>query len=217
MEEKRDIKAQLVYLLRIESSLKAKWTFGGSLIGILAYFVLSPVNLPEYNFSGLDLGITVIPIKGGIDIGLVVISIIAAFCGPLAGFFVGFIGSLGADILYTQQIIGFGSINFAFGMLGFIIGIPRYTKDDGFADGRKIAYLILFSVFGYLLMTVFYLLGLIVIAGHSFEGALLYNFAPYFSITLLSLFLFAPVIIRILEILMIEGFKIWESRVKTSQ
>ncbi|UCG02955.1 MAG: ECF transporter S component [Candidatus Heimdallarchaeota archaeon] len=215
MEEKKDLKTQLLYLLRLESTLISKWTFGGALIGILAYFVFSSVKLPEYTFTGLDLGITVIPVKGGIDLGLVVISISAAYCGPLAGFLVGFVGSLGADFLYTQQIVAFGSVNFAFGILGFIIGIPRYMKEDGFADGNKIALLILFSFIGYLSMTFLYLIGLMLIAGQSLEGTLLYNFAPNFSIILISLLLFAPVIARIGEILMIEGLKIWDSKIKT--
>ncbi len=215
MEEKTTLKSQLLSFLRVESSRMTKWTTGGTLIGIIAYFILALIDLPKYTFMGLNLGITVIPIKGGIDLGLVVIVLVAAFCGPLAGFFVGLIGSLGADILYTQQIIALGGVNLALGMLGFIVGIPHYTKDEGFADGKKIALLILFTLAGYFLMTIFYLVSLIVIAGQSFEGTLLFNFAPYFSITLISLLLFAPVAVRISEIIVNEGMKILESRVET--
>lgn len=215
MEENTTLKIKILSFLRIESISMTKWTTGGILIGIIAYFVFAPLELPRYTFLGLDLGITVIPITGGVDLGLVIIVLIAAFCGPLAGFLVGFFGSLGANILYTQQIVAFGSINFAFGMLGFIVGIPRYTQDEGFADGQKLAKLILLILAGYFLMILLYLLSLIVIAGQSFEGTLLYNFAPSFSITLISLFLFAPVLVRITEIIINEGMRILESRVGT--
>ncbi len=215
MEENTTFKNKILSLLRIESVPMTKWTTGGTLIGIIAYFVFAPLELPNYTFMGLDLGITVIPITGGVDLGLVIIVLIAAFCGPLAGFFVGFFGSLGVSILYTQQIIALGFINFAFGMLGFIVGIPRYTQAEGFADGRKIAQLLLLILAGYFLMIILYLLGLIMIAGQSFEGTLLYNFAPSFSITLISLFLFAPVLVRISEIIINESIKILESRVET--
>ena len=216
MEEKATFKTTLLSFLRLETLTMTKWTTGGTLIGIIAYFIIALIDLPKYTFMGLDLGITVIPIKGGLDLGLVVIVLIAAFCGPLAGFFVGLIGSLGADILYTQQIIALGGTNLALGLLGFVVGIPHYTKDEGFAEGKKIAILILFTFTGYLLMTIFYLISLIVIAGQSFEGTLLYNFAPYFSITLFSLLLFAPVAVRISEIIIQFSTKFLETQVKTS-
>ncbi|UCE12690.1 MAG: hypothetical protein JSV04_10910 [Candidatus Heimdallarchaeota archaeon] len=216
MEEEQTIKAQVLSLLRLESNAMAKWTFGGTLMGILTYFVTVSIKLPEYTFTGLDLGITVIPITGGINLGLVVITIVAALCGPLAGFLVAFFGSLGANILYTQQIVALGGVNFAFGMLGFIVGIPRYRKGDGFADGKTIAKLLLFTLLAYLLMTVLYLISLLMLASQSFEGTLLYNFAPSFTVTLFSLFLFAPVFVRISEVIITEGSKFWESKAEAS-
>jgi hypothetical protein len=183
-----------------------------SIIGILVYILIYSIKFPQYTFFGIDLGITTFPIKGGIDLPIVVIILIAVFCGPLTGFTVGFFGSLGADILFTNQLIVFGTINFSFGILGFIVGIPRYTQDQGFADGRKMAILLLYSFIGFLLMNFIYLVSLLVIANQSFVATLLYNFLPYFTIWVISLFLIAPVVVRITEIIIFQVMELWESR-----
>ncbi len=208
MDEQNLEKNKILTILRLESNKMIQWTVGGSIVGFISYLLLSQLNLPTYNFTGLDLGITVIPIDGGINLGLIIITLIAAFCGPIAGFVVGFFGTLGVDLLFYNQLIALGTLNLSFGLLGFIIGIPRYTDNEGFTDGKKLGKLMLFSLAGYLVMTILYLIGLIVIANQSFEGTLLYNFAPYFSITLISLFIFAPVFVRITDIVIKQGIEL---------
>ena len=208
MSEQKSNKNPVLAFLRLDSNKMIQWTVGGAIIGIISYLLFSQLKLPTYNFTGLDLGIIVIPINGGINLGLVIIALVAAFCGPLAGFVVGFFGTLGFDLLFYNQLIALGTLNLAFGLLGFIIGIPRYTDNEGFTDGKKLGKLMLFSLAGYLVMTILYLIGLIVIANQSFEGTLLYNFTPYFSITLISLFIFAPVFVRIADIVIKEGIEL---------
>ncbi|MHA2334165.1 MAG: hypothetical protein ACXAEU_19210 [Candidatus Hodarchaeales archaeon] len=187
-----NVKNKLLQFLRLDSSSKIKMTAIGSIIGILAFILLDLIVLPEYFLMGL--------LKVTVDMAIVVIPIVAAFCGPLAGFITGFFGSLGADLLYNQQVVALGSINFALGMLGFIIGIPKYTEDNGFADGRKLVKLILFTIAGFLIAVIIYLISLLVIANQSFLGTLLYNFLPFFSVSFISLVLIAPVAVRITEI-----------------
>ncbi|MHA2279056.1 MAG: ECF transporter S component [Candidatus Kariarchaeaceae archaeon] len=198
----------ILLFLRLESNKMIQWTIGGSIVGFISYLLFSQLNLPTYTFTGLDLGITVIPIVGGINLGLVIIALVAAFCGPLAGFIVGFCGTLGVDFLFYNQLIALGSLNLAFGLLGFIVGIPRYNIEEGFTDGKKLGKLMLFTLAGYIVMTILYLISLIVIAKQSFQGTLLYNFAPYFSISLISLFIFAPVFVRIADIVIKQGIEL---------
>lgn len=149
---------------------------------------------------------------GGVYLGLVVIILVAAFYGPFAGFSVGFIGYLGSEILFSQQIVAFGMVGLSFGILGLIVGIPRYTKNEGFVNGQTLGKMMLFTLLGYLLMTMFYLTSLIVVASQSFNGTLLYNFAPYFSITLFSFFLFAPLFVRVFEVVLNEAKKYWNTK-----
>ncbi|NHJ01851.1 MAG: hypothetical protein EAX86_06880 [Candidatus Heimdallarchaeota archaeon] len=212
MVEHSNFRNSLLSFLRLESANEAKWTLSGIILGSIIYIFVSPVTLPSYTFFGLDLGITVIPITGGLYLGLVVIILVASFYGPLAGLLVGFIGHLGSEILFTQQIVAMGMVGLSFGMLGFIVGIPRYAKNEGFANGKNLGKMMLFTLIGYFLMTMLYLVSLMVVANQSFDGTLLYNFVPYFSITILSLFLFAPVFVRVYDILIAEAKKYWKAK-----
>lgn len=216
MTETMNSRTRILSIFRLESSTTIVRTIVGTLAGTLSYMLVYLIEFPQYSFFGIDLGLTIFPIKGGIDFPMVVIVIIAAFCGPLAGFIVGFFGSLGVDLLFSHQLIVFGSINVAFCILGFIVGIPHYSHNEGFVNGKKLAILMLFTFFGFLIMNIIYLVSLLVIANQSFVATLLYNFLPYFSIWVISLFLIAPVVVRIAEIVFDQGMKLWTSRTETN-
>ncbi|MHA1226587.1 MAG: ECF transporter S component [Candidatus Hodarchaeales archaeon] len=183
--------------LRLDSKNNVYFTIVGSIVGIFLYLVMGFINFPEVTYMGLDLGLAVVPIKGGIDLPLVIIVVVAALCGPLAGFVVGFTGSLVSDIIFYQQIIALTIVNIAFGLLGLIIGIPKYKSGEGFSDGKTVGKLILFGFLGFLAMFVVYLIALIGVANQSFEGTLLFNVLPYFTIWLITLLLIGPVVVWI--------------------
>jgi hypothetical protein len=212
MSEQSKLKDSLLTFLRLDTANEIKWTLSGIILGTIFYIIVSQVTLSSYTFFGLDLGITVIPITGGLYLSLIVIILVAAFHGPLAGLSVGFIGHLGSEILFTHQIVAMGMVGLSFGILGLIVGIPRYTYNEGFANGKNLGKMMLFTLIGYLLMTMFYLAILIVVVKQSFNATLLYNFAPYFSITILTLFLFAPIFVRVFEMVIDETKKFWEAK-----
>jgi len=167
-------------------------TLVGAIAGVVGYVVLNIVSLPEYKLMGF---VTV-----RIDLALLVIPLTAAFLGPLAGFLVGLFGTLGADVLLAQQIVAFGAVDLAYGLLGLIIGIPRYTQRDGFSRTRTLGKLILVSLAGFVVMIIVYLFGLIVIAGQNIMSTMLFNFLPFFSVPLITVVIVAPVAVRLADI-----------------
>jgi hypothetical protein len=168
-------------------------TLIGTLAGILSYIILYVITLPSYKLMGM---LTV-----QISLALLAIPVAAAFFGPLSGFLVGLLGTLGADALFTQQIIALGVIDLSFGLLGFITGIPHYTEGEGFSKGRRLGKLILFMMAGFVVMTIVYLGGLLVVAGQNLLSVILYNFLPFFSVSLVTLLVVAPVAVRLADIL----------------
>lgn len=183
---------RLLRFLRLDTHESIKRTLIGTTAGILSYLILFLIVLPSFKVMGL---LTV-----QIDLALLVIPVAAGFFGPLAGFMVGLFGTLGADILFTQQIIALGVIDLSYGLLGFIAGIPRYTQGEGFSNGRTLGKFILFTMVGFAVMVIVYLAGLILIAGQNFLSAFLYNFLPFFSVSLLTLLIISPVAVRLTDI-----------------
>jgi hypothetical protein len=186
-------KEKVLYFCRFHTREEILRTFLGALIGVTCHIALYLLKLPSYKLIGL---LTV-----RIDLAILVIPIVAAFFGPLAGLLVGLFGTLGADGLFAQHIIALGLINLSYGLLGFIVGIPHYTEGEGFSKGRTLGKLILSMIGGYLVMALIYLGGLIVIAGQNVLPTLLYNFLPFFSASLITLFIVAPVAVRLTDIL----------------
>jgi uncharacterized membrane protein len=202
MSQEKPLKNKIMEIIRVSSKELLYWTVGGSIIGVVVYFILGLIRFPSVTYFGLDLGLAVFPITGGVDLPLIWTAIVAVFCGPLAGFLTGYFGSLLIDFLIFEQIIAITSINLSIGLAGLIIGIPNYLRDEGFSDGRRLAKLVAYSFLGFIVMFLGLLIGYLVIAGQSFEGSLLYNILPYFTIWLLSLVVIGPVIIRILAFLL---------------
>jgi uncharacterized membrane protein len=157
------------------------------MLGIIGYIILYLIELPSFKIMGL---LTI-----QINLALLVIPIVAVFYGPLAGFLVGFLGTLSTDALFVQQVIAFGIINLAYALLGFIIGIPHYLEDDGFSKWRRIAKLFLFTLAGFVVMSILYVTSLLLIVGQNVLTVLLYNFLPFFSVSLITLLIVSPAVV----------------------
>jgi uncharacterized membrane protein len=191
MAGKRSIGEQARQIIRLESRESVLRTLVGTIVGVAIYVILNLVSLPEYKLMGI---VTV-----GISLSLLVIPLAAAFLGPLAGFLVGLLGTLGVDVLLTQQIVAFGTVNLAYGLLGLIIGVPCYTQRKGFSKSRTLGKLILASLSGFLVMILVYLVGLIVIAGQNILPTMLFNFLPFSSVSLITLVIVAPVAVSLVD------------------
>ena len=190
----------LMKLLRIHTSDHQRWLLEGIILGFILYLIFNFFELPKIIIGGL---ITI-----QIDLAIIVIPVVAALIGPLGGLVVGFFGSIVSDLLITHQIIALGGVNIALGIFGFIVGLPEY-KLNNFSDGRKLAKYILFVFIGWICLIILYLGSLLMIANQSFEGTLLYNFLPFFFVSLISLLIISPVCVRIAEILILQIKKYW--------
>jgi uncharacterized membrane protein len=189
--EKRSGRERALHFFRLQTREEAMRTVLGGLLGAIFYITLNVVDLPGYRLMG------VVTIQ--IDPAILAIPVAAAFFGPLAGLLAGLLGSAGADALFTQQVVALGLINVSFGLLGFIAGIPRYAK--GFSSGRALAKVVLFTMAGFVVMALVYLGALILVAGQNMLPTLLYNFLPFFTVSLIMLFLVTPVAVRIIDAL----------------
>jgi hypothetical protein len=187
---------RLSHFFRLDSGESIKRTVFGIVAGILSYLILYLIVLPSFKVMGL---LTV-----QVNLSLLAIPVAAGFFGPLAGLIVGLFGTLGADILFTQQIIALGLIDLSYGLLGLITGIPRYTEGEGFSRGRTLGKFILFTMAGFVVMVMVYLAGLILVAGQNVLSAILYNFLPFFSVSLLTLLVVSPAAVRLVD--MVAGY-----------
>jgi hypothetical protein len=192
-QEKRREPSRILNFLRLQTRQEIFKTLLGTLAGIACYVLLYTIALPSYKLMGL---ITV-----QVSLALLAIPVAAAFFGPTTGFLVGLLGTLTADALFTQQIIALGVIDLSYGLLGFTIGIPHYNEGEGFSKGRRLGKLILFILAGFLLMTIVFLGALLVIAGQNLLSVILYNFLPFFSVSLVTLSVVAPVAVRLVDML----------------
>lgn len=191
MGEKRGARERLLRFFRLQTRADAIRSLLGGFLGAVFYIALYAVELPSYKVMDM---ITV-----QMDPAILAIPVAAAFFGPLAGLLAGLLGSTGADALFTQQVVALGLINVSYGLLGFIAGIPRYPK--GFASGRSLAKVLLFTLAGFAVMALVYLGALILVAGQNMLPTLLYNFLPFFTVSLITLFVATPVAVRILDAL----------------
>ncbi|MHA2250775.1 MAG: hypothetical protein ACXAD7_10445 [Candidatus Kariarchaeaceae archaeon] len=185
-------KTSITEVLRLNSKNNRLSILIFILSGTLLLVLLDAFSLPEYR-----MGLFTIQI----DLAILVIPLSAIFGGPLAGLFVGFFGTMISDTLYFDQIIAYGGINIAFGIFGFIVGIPNYFRENGFANSKNIRKLLLYTLLGFIALIMLYLFSLIIIAKQSLEGTLLYNFIPFFSVSLISLMLYTPILARLFEFL----------------
>jgi uncharacterized membrane protein len=189
--KKRNWREMALNLLRLQTRGEILRTVLGGLFGALFYVALYQLDLPSFRLMGV---ITV-----QLDPAILAIPVIAAFLGPLAGLIAGLAGSTMADALFTQQVIALGLINVSFGLLGFIAGIPHDTQ--GFSSGRALAKVVLFTMAGFIVMALVYLGALLFISHQNMLPTLLYNFLPFFTVSLITLFLVTPVAVRIIDAL----------------
>jgi hypothetical protein len=193
MSNGRETFAPFLSFIRLNTQESSMKFLLGTMLGIIGYIVLYLVDLPAFKVMGL---LTI-----QINLALLVIPVIAVFYGPLAGFLVGLLGTLSTDALFVQQVIAFGVINLSYALLGFIIGIPHYAQGGGFSRWRRLVKLFLFTLAGFVVMSLLYFASLLLIVGQNVLSALLYNFLPFFSVSLITLLIVSPVVVVILDAL----------------
>jgi hypothetical protein len=187
MSSARETFGPFLSFLRLDNQESSMKFLLGTMLGIIGYIVLYLVDLPSFKVMGL---LTI-----QINLALLVIPIVAVFYGPLAGFLVGLLGTLSTDALFIQQVIAFGAINLSYALLGFIIGIPHYAQGGGFSRWRRLIKLFLFTLAGFVVMSLLYVASLLLIVGQNILSALLYNFLPFFSVSLITLLIVSPAVV----------------------
>ena len=112
-------------------------TLSYALIGALLYVGISLIPMP---FTMVTL------LKFGLLPAVVVIALVGAIRGPLAGFIVGYLGEVLYGLVVYNQIVTLTLPAVAFGVLGFIAGIATYD----FSNGRSLAKLSVLSTIGFI-------------------------------------------------------------------
>ena len=181
--------------LKLNNASSAKNILIGTCFGIIFYVLLDFLTLPYYLINGL--------IRIQVDLALIVVPVVAVFCGPIAGFLAGFIGSLLSDALYNHQIVAFGLVNLSAGLVGFFVGIPTYDVKQGlFGHWKTLAKFLLFTVIGVIVASIFLLLVLVTVANQSIVMTLLYNFLPFLTVSAISLLFIAPIAVEVAELIL---------------
>ncbi|TFH26597.1 MAG: hypothetical protein E4G98_06910, partial [Promethearchaeota archaeon] len=118
-----------------------------SIIGIGVYLLLSLIQKPYIVVSTpINLGGTTLSLKLGFIYSLALITGIGAIRGPVAGFLIGYLGTLFEDIFLSSTAIQGTLPNLAYGLVGFIVGLGSYDL----SNGRSLIKASLMSVVGFL-------------------------------------------------------------------
>ncbi|NHJ12238.1 MAG: hypothetical protein EAX95_01105 [Candidatus Thorarchaeota archaeon] len=164
-----------------------------ALLGTAIYVVLKWVSWPYIMVDLFTLGL--LP-------ALSVIALVGAIRGPIAGLLTGYLGELLAGILLSGTIVTMTLSAFAYGFMGFVVGLASYELDNG----RSLVKLSIMSTVG---MT--FTLLLVTVIGLAIEGAATmavigFVMLPLLTQGLLTVAFLTPVLARIWHAFMTKVF-----------
>ncbi|MCJ7817597.1 MAG: hypothetical protein MUP60_01995, partial [Candidatus Thorarchaeota archaeon] len=121
--------------LHLQNTNAIIWTLLAVLFGAVLYMSAEVIQMPFLAVGFFPLGFAP---------ALALVATVGAIRGPLAGFLVGYFGEQLASIYLSGGIMAFSLYGVAFGVLGFIAGLPSYD----FTSGRSLAKLSILSAIG---------------------------------------------------------------------
>lgn len=182
-EEEVGEKSSILEKFKIQSKEMFIWTLFYSLLGIGVFVLLSLIPEPFIMISLFKFGF--IP-------ALAIIAVVGAIRGPLAGFLTGYLGTIVYDFLIYRAIVTMTLPAFAYGVLGFVVGLASYDL----SNGRSLIKLSIISAIGFIFTVL-----LIVILGlyvESYATLVVLGFVmlPLMTMGLPTLILLAPLLGR---------------------
>ena len=127
--------ASVLKKLQIETPQKAIRTLLFVVIGAAILAVVYSIPMPYIMVSLFPFGLAPT---------FAVIAVAGAVRGPLAGLLTGYLGTVVYDLLFFNTIVSFTLPALAYGLLGFIAGIPSYD----FSRGRSLGKLSIIAAIG---------------------------------------------------------------------
>ncbi|NWF96111.1 MAG: ECF transporter S component [Candidatus Thorarchaeota archaeon] len=174
-------------MARLDSRSAILLTLTTGALGAVLYAWLLTLPLPHLVVSLFVLGFSP---------AVVIIALVAAIRGPLAGFVTGYLGHV-LNGLFHGTVLAMTLPALAAGVMGLIVGARSYDLKNG----RSLAMLSLTAVVGYLLMTMLTVaVGFLVIV---YSPLVLLGFVllPMLTLGLPSVFLLTPVAARLWQLI----------------
>ena len=174
----------ILELLQMQTPKTAQWTIVYAIIGAIIYVGIAAIPLPYTMVSLFQFGL--LP-------SIAVIGVVGAHRGPMAGFLSGYLGVILYDLIFTGLIVTMTLPAVAYGVLGLVIGLPRYQFDNG----RSLGKLSLLSVVGFVFTTLLVVVIGITVESYSTLVAIGFVMLPMLTVGLPSALLLTPVFARI--------------------
>ncbi len=199
---KKSEKKQLSFLEKchIQTPKTILITFTYSFIGIGIYLLVSLIPTPFIVVpTSINLGGATVSLKLGFIYSIALIAGIGAIRGPVAGFIIGYLGSLFENLIFTTTAIQGTLPNLAYGLLGLIVGLGTYDL----SNGRSLIKVSLLSFVGFLLTVILQTVSDIFIGNIPLMVAVGLVILPYATQGIPSVFLLTPLYLRVFEFLQI--------------
>lgn len=181
VERRKGLLQSIKKRFQIENLEMALKTVLFSLIGVLIYLVIAVIPMPYKMVSVF---------KFGLAPAFAVIAVAGAIRGPMAGFIVGYLGTLIHDFVIYSTIVSFTLPCLAYGLMGFIVGMAKYK----IPEERTLVKMSGMSVLGAFLAVL--LVGIIAITVEGIELLVGIGFImlPLFTVVIPSVLLITPLL-----------------------
>jgi uncharacterized membrane protein len=174
--------------LRLESSKSTLVTLVFGLTGAVLFALVHVIPMPFVMVSLLKFSL--IP-------SLVIIALVGAIRGSLAGFITGYFGLVLYDLVFFHTVLTYTIPAVAYGILGLIVGIGSYDFDKGRSLGKLSIISAIGLVFTALILSIINLY----IDQHSILVALGFTLLPHLTAGLPTLIFVTPILARIWSLL----------------
>ena len=206
VQEDKISMGSILEIFQMQSTNMILWTIISAIIGTVLYVGVALIPMP---YIAEDLMLF------GLLPALVIIALVGAIRGPIAGFLVGYLGEVLYGLLAYNVIVTMTLPAMAFGILGFVVGLTTYD----FTNGKSLLQLSIISVVGFIITILLVLVIGLTIEVYSFDAALLYSTLPMLTMGIPTLLFLTPVVariwpifVRVYEIVIGEARQYWEAK-----
>lgn len=169
---------------QLQNTTMILWTIIYAIVGTILYVGIALIPMP---FLAEELMLF------GLLPALVIIALVGAIRGPIAGFLVGYLGEVLYGLVAYNVVVSMTIPAMAYGALGFVVGLKTYD----FTNGKSLAKLSILSVVGYVFTILLVVVNGIVIEVYSLDAGLLYIMLPMITMGIPTLLFVTPVVARI--------------------
>ena len=177
-------KDSILEKFQMQSTNMILWTIIYAIIGTILYVGVALIPMP---YLAEDLMLF------GLLPAIVIIALVGAIRGPIAGLLVGYLGEVLYGLIAYNVVVSMTIPAMAYGVLGFVVGLKTFD----FTDGRSLLKLSILSVVGYVFTILLVVVNGIVIEVYSLDAGLLYIMLPMITMGIPTLFFVTPVVARI--------------------